>query len=112
MRKCDGYIYVEMLASLSICLFIVFALFPIVDQINLDRKNTLLRKEAQYILYERLTAFLNGDIDAVTMEINQQNHKYTLTWRVPKDFPKMVEGCIQYENVFGEKEMVCDVSKK
>lgn len=72
----------------------------------------MLRIEAQNLLYERLTAFLDKEIDAVTIKINQQNHKYTLTWRVPKDFPKMVEGCIQYENVFGEKEMVCDVSKK
>jgi hypothetical protein len=112
LRKCDGYIYLDMLAALSVCLFIALSLLPIIDQIKLDQKNILLRVEAQYVLYEKLTALLDGEMEAVPMDIVQQNYKYTLTWRVPKDFPEMVEGCIQYENASGRKEMVCDATKK
>jgi len=112
LRKCDGYIYLDMLAALSICLFIVFALFPIFDQLKLNKKNMLLRTEAHYLLYEKLTAFADGEIEAVPTEITRQNHLFTLNWGVPNGFPEMVEGCIQYQNAFGKREEVCDATKK
>lgn len=112
MKKCDGYIYVDMLAALAVCLFIALSLFPIIDQIQLHRQNILLRTEAYYVLYEKLTAFLDGEIRAVPLDIVQQNHPYTLTWRVSEDFPNMMEGCVHYENAWGKAEMVCDATKK
>ena len=63
LKKCDGYIYVEMLVALFICLFIVFSLYPIIDQVKQDRKNILIRTEANHLLYEKLTALLDGSID-------------------------------------------------
>ena len=112
MKKSDGYIYLDILAALSVCLFIALTLFPIIDEIKLDRQNILLRTEAHYVLYEKLTAFLDGEMDAIPMEIVQRNHKYTLTWKVHKDFPEMMEGCIQYENAFRKTESICDATKR
>ena len=112
MKRSDGYIYLDMMAALSVCLFIALTLFPIITQIKLDRQNIWLRTEANYILYEKLTAYLEGEIDAEPMEITQKNYKYTLTWRVNNDFPEMMEGCIQYENAFKKTEMVCDATKR
>jgi hypothetical protein len=101
-----------MLAALAVCLFIILTLFPIIDQIKVDRKNISLRMEANYVLYERLAAFVDGEMEAVPMEIEQQNHIYTLTWGRQTDFPEMMEGCIHYENAYGKTEMVCDATKK
>lgn len=101
-----------MLIALSICLFIVFAFYPMIDKVKQDRKNIQMRAEAHYLLYEKLTAFLEGSINLDSVEIKRQNHIYILTWRQLKDIPDMVEGCIQFENVFGKSEMVCDATKK
>lgn len=112
MRKSDGYIYLDIIAALSVCIFIALTLLPIIDEIKLDRKNILLKTEAHYVLYEKLTAYLDGEMEAIPMEIIQHNHKYILTWRAHKDYPGMMEGCIQYENAFRKTEMVCDASKR
>ncbi len=112
LKKSDGYIYLDMMAALSVCLFIALTLFPMIHQLKLDRQNIVLRIEAQYVLYEKLTAFLDGEIEAIPMEIMQNKQQYTLTWRVHEEFPEMMEGCIQYENAFGKTEMVCDATKR
>lgn len=112
MKRSDGYIYLDMMAALSVCIFIVSTLFPIITQIKMDRQNIWLRTEAHYILYEKLTAYLEGEIEADTMEVMQSNHQYTVTWKVHHDVPEMVEGCIQYENAFKKTEMVCDATKR
>lgn len=112
MKRSEGYIYLDMMAALSVCLFIALTLFPIITQIKLNRENIWLRTEANYILYEKLTAYLEGELEAEQMEIMQKNHQYKLTWRVNNDFPEMMEGCIQYENAFRKTEMVCDATKR
>ena len=112
LKRSDGYIYLDMLAALSICLFIALTLFPIINQIKLDRHNILLRTEAHHILYEKLTAYLKGEIDANSMEMMERNHQYTLTWRANHGFPEMIEGCIHYENAFEETEKICDSTKR
>lgn len=101
-----------MMAALSVCLFIALTLFPIITQIKLDRQNNWLRMEAHYILYEKLTAYLEGEIEADPMEIIERNHQFTLTWKVNHDFPEMMEGCIQYENALGKSEIFCDATKR
>ncbi len=112
MKRSDGYIYLDMIAALSVCLFIALTLFPIITEMKLDRHNNWLRTEAHHILYEKLTAYLEGDMNADPMEIRQRNHQYTLTWKVHNDFPDMMEGCIQYENAFEKPERVCDATKR
>ena len=112
MKRSDGYIFLDMMAAFSVCAFIAFTLFPIITQIILDRQNNWLRTEAHYILYEKLNAYLEGELDAEQMEITERNHQYSLTWRVHEDFPMMIEGCIQYENTFKKTERVCDATKR
>lgn len=111
MRKCNGYIYVEMLAALTVCLFIVGALYPLIDKIRLDRKNILLKTEAHQVLYEKLTAVLAGDLEPISTTFEQENRRYTLTWSVYEDFPSLLEGCIHYENANGKNEKICDATK-
>lgn len=112
MKRSDGYIYLDMIVALSICLFIALTLFPIIHQIKLDRHDITLKTEAHHILYEKLTAYLTGEIDAEPLEMTEGNDQYTLTWKVNHDFPEMIEGCIQYENAFGETEKICDFTKR
>lgn len=112
MKRSDGYIYLDMMAALSVCLFIALTLFPIIYQVKLDRHNIMLRTEAYHILYEKLNAYLKGDISANSMEMSERNHQYKLTWRANNDFPEMIEGCIQYENAFKKTEQICDSTKR
>jgi competence protein ComGE len=112
LRKCDGYIYLDLLASLSICLFIACTMYPMIDQVRLDRKNMELRMEAHYVLYEKLLDYMDGTIEAESTELEKQHHTYTITWREHREFPNLLEGCIHYQNAYRKKETFCDVVQK
>lgn len=112
MRNSKGYVYLEMIASVSICLFLVVSILPILEQSMSNRKNIVLRADAHYLLYERLSAYMDGEVRAVKEEIMYQERLYELTWNAQKGFPDMVEGCVRYENAAEKYESICDVAKR
>ncbi|MED3690563.1 hypothetical protein P4534_17460 [Peribacillus butanolivorans] len=112
MRNSRGYVYLEMIAAFSICIVLVISILPILEEIMTNRKNAVLRTEAHYLLYERLTAFMDGEVNAVDQEIHYQKRLYELTWKEQKDFPGLIEGCVRYENEVGKSESICDAAKK
>lgn len=112
MRNSKGFIYLEMMASFSICVFLVISILPILEDLMSNRKNVVLRADAHYLLYERLSAFMDDEIQAVNEEITYQERLYELTWNVQKDFPDMVEGCVRYENATGNYQAICDAAKR
>ena len=112
MRNSNGYVYLEMMASFSICVFVVISMLPILEDMMSNRKNVVLRADAHHLLYERLSAYMDGEIQAIPEEITYQERLYELTWNVQKEFPDMVEGCVRYENARGKYESICDVAKK
>ncbi|RRN73144.1 hypothetical protein EI200_05990 [Peribacillus simplex] len=69
MRNCKGYVYLEIIAAFSICIFVVLSILPILEELMTHRKNIVIRTEAHHLLYERLTAFIDGEIQAIGQEI-------------------------------------------
>ncbi|MGE7601242.1 hypothetical protein ACQKL5_01940 [Peribacillus sp. NPDC097675] len=112
MRNSKGYVYLEMIASVSICVFLVVSILPILVESMSNRKNVVLRADAHYLLYERLSAYMDGEIGAVKEDITYQERLYELTWSAQKGGSDMVEGCVRYENAAEEYESICDVAKK
>ncbi|MFD6439299.1 hypothetical protein ACFWDG_05700 [Peribacillus sp. NPDC060186] len=112
MRNSRGYVYLEMITAFSICIFLVISILPIIEEIMTNRKNVVLRTEAHYLLYERLNAFMDGEVNAVDQEIQYQKRLYEITWKDLRDFPGLIEGCVRYENAVGKSESICDAAKK
>ncbi|MDF9760594.1 MULTISPECIES: hypothetical protein [Peribacillus] len=112
MRNCKGYVYLEIIAAFSICIFVVLSILPILEELMTHRKNIVIRTEAHHLLYERLTAFIDGEIQAVGQDIIYRRKSYELIWRDHGDFPGMIEGCVCYEDESGKYESICDAAKK
>ncbi|MFJ7927961.1 hypothetical protein [Peribacillus sp. NPDC096448] len=112
MRNCKGYVYLELMAAFSVCILLVLAILPILEELLTHRKDIAVRTEAHHLLYERLTAFMDGEIDAVGQEIIYKKRSYELVWKDQGDFPGMIEGCVRYEDGTGKLESVCDAAKK
>ncbi|WP_336866360.1 hypothetical protein [Peribacillus frigoritolerans] len=60
MRNCKGYVYLELMAAFSVCILLVLAILPMLEEVLTHRKDISLRTEAHHLLYERLTAFMDG----------------------------------------------------
>jgi hypothetical protein len=112
LRNSKGYVYLEMIAAFSICIFLILSIMPILEDLMTSRKNIILRANAHYLLYERLSSFMDGEIQAVEQEIEYQQRVYELTWKPQKDFLGMIEGCVQYENASEKQVTFCDAAKK
>ncbi len=69
LRNCKGYVYLELMAAFSICILLALAILPILEEVLTQRKDIPVRTEAHHLLYERLTAFMDGEIQAVGQEI-------------------------------------------
>ncbi|MFE4705887.1 hypothetical protein [Peribacillus simplex] len=112
MRNCKGYVYLELIAAFAVCIFLVLAILPILEELLMDRKDIAVRTEAHHLLYESLTAFMDGEIQAVGQEIIYKKRSYVLVWKDHGDFPGMIEGCVRYEDESGNLESICDAAKK
>jgi hypothetical protein len=100
------------MAAFSICIFLVLSILPILEELMTHRKNIAVRTEAHHLLYERLTAFMDGEIQAIGQEIIYKKRSYELVWKDHLDFPGMIEGCVCYEDESGNLESICDAAKK
>ncbi|MED4634975.1 hypothetical protein P9443_19060 [Peribacillus frigoritolerans] len=112
MRNCKGYVYLELMAAFSICILLALAILPILEEVLTQRKDIPVRTEAHNLLYERLTAFMDGEIQAVGQEIIYKKRSFELFWKDHGDFPGMIEGCVRYEHETGNWESICDAAKK
>lgn len=112
MRNYKGYVYLELMAAFSVCIFLILSILPIIDELITRRKDIVIRTEAHHLLYERLTAFMDGEIQAIGQEIINKKKSYELIWKDHGDFPGMIEGCVRYENESGKFETICDAAKR
>ncbi|PLT34726.1 competence type IV pilus minor pilin ComGE [Bacillus sp. V5-8f] len=111
MRNSNGYIYIELLAAFFIFCFITFSILPIYEKIMVDRADVRIRMEAFHLLYEKLQAYMEREIEAVDKTISVNGRAYQLTWEPNSDFP-MMRGCIYYKNFGGKNVSVCDFTKR
>ena len=109
MKNCKGYVFLEMLSAFSICLFVVFAILPIVTDTVTERRDILLRMDAYSYLYDSLAGRMNGN---ERQQEDDRNDLYFITWRDAADYPMLLEGCVHYENHKGKTEKVCDWARK
>ncbi|CAH0176671.1 hypothetical protein SRABI96_01326 [Peribacillus sp. Bi96] len=112
MRNCKGYVYLELIAAFSVCIFLILSILPILEELMIHRENVVIRTEAHHLLYERLTAFVDGEIQALEQEIIIQKRSYVLIWKDNGELPGMIEGCVRYEDASGKSESICDAAKK
>ncbi|KMY50786.1 hypothetical protein [Peribacillus loiseleuriae] len=103
MRNSNGYIFLETMIAFVICLFIVGTILPIVHEIKNDRANIKSRSVALHLLYETLAAYLDSN-GRLSTEISDE---YRFTWTLIDGSAKLM-GCMEYENVEGSYETVCD----
>lgn len=112
MRNCKGYVYLELMAAFSVCILLVLTILPILEEVLTHRKDISVRTEAHHLLYERLTAFMDGEIQAVGQEIIHKKRSFELVWKDHGGFPGMIEGCVRYEDETGNWESICDAAQK
>ncbi|WP_285768898.1 hypothetical protein [Peribacillus sp. SI8-4] len=75
MRNCKGYVYLELMAAFSVCIFLVLSIFPILEKVMTDRKNMIMKTEAHHLLYEKLTAFMDGEQQGMEKEFMIQKKR-------------------------------------
>ncbi|MGE7879599.1 hypothetical protein [Peribacillus muralis] len=112
MRNCKGYVYLELIAAFSVCIFLVLSILPILEKVMTDRKNMIMRTEAHHLLYERLTAFMDGEIQGMEQEFIIQKRMYRIIWKDGGDSMGTIEGCVRYEDASGRSETICDTATK
>lgn len=102
---------VEMLAAYSILLLIILTFIPLMMEGKAAKDYVIQRAEAQYLLYEQLTAYMDGQISPLPQELERNNQRYELIWKEDPRHLGLLEGCISYENNKGQQEFVCDFVK-
>lgn len=108
MKNSNGYIYVELLAAFFVLTFLIATILPILQEIEIDRKNNKIRSEAVHLLYEKLNGI--GFEENVVVEVGIT--LYTIHFANSSEFPSMIEGCINYKNMEGFDENICDLTKR
>ncbi len=91
------------MVAFVICLIIVGTILPIVHEIKNDRANLKNRSVALHHLYEKLASYLDSD-EGVSTEITDE---YRFNWKNADGSAKLM-GCIEYKNVEGSYEAICD----
>ncbi|PJN89888.1 hypothetical protein [Bacillus sp. mrc49] len=112
MKNCKGYVYLELMAAFSVCAFLVLSILPILENVMTDRKNMIMKTEAHHLLYERLTAFMDGEVQGMEQEFIIQKKSYRMIWKDDGDSSGTIEGCVRYENASGKDESICDIAAK
>ncbi|WP_057911748.1 hypothetical protein [Peribacillus muralis] len=112
MKNCKGYVYLELIAAFSVCIFLILTILPILEKVMTDRQNIIMRTEAHHLLYERLTAFMEGEIQGAEREFIIQKRSYRMIWKDDVDSSGKIEGCVRYEDVSGKSESICDTATK
>ncbi|OIK13762.1 hypothetical protein BIV59_04700 [Bacillus sp. MUM 13] len=111
MKNSSGYIYLEMLASFFLCVFLAVSILPIMSKIRHDRSDLFMKTEAYHLLYEQLDAYMDGEGQA-SGSLKSRGHSYILTWRESSVSQGMMEGCITYKKANGREETFCDAAKR
>jgi hypothetical protein len=108
LRNSNGYIYVELLVAFFVLTFLIATIFPMLQEIEIDRKNNKIRSEAVHLLYEQLNGVTFEENVVVEVGITL----YTIHFANSTEFPSMIEGCINYKIMEGSDENICDLTKR
>lgn len=111
MKNSKGYIVLEVLASFSLCCFLAVSALPMLQQLNTDRQDAVLRSKAAHMLYEKLSASMTARTVPADSKGEILGRPYEIRWKTSGTYPGMTEGCIEYENYRKNKQAVCDFFK-
>ncbi|WP_409301654.1 hypothetical protein [Peribacillus sp. SCS-155] len=108
MKRSEGYIYFELLASFFVCCFIAFSILPIFIKMETDRQNVRLRMEAKHLLYLELEGYMRQEFIFDQKTITKNSREYQMVWRSADPSIKFMEGCVRYRNAVDKEVEVCD----
>jgi hypothetical protein len=112
LKRCEGYIYFELLASFFICSFMAVSIFPIYMKIEQDRQNIKLKVDASHVLYGVLESYMDDGILPIDTVFSYNKRDFQITWGHENQITKMIEGCVKYQNAEKTYETICDTVRR
>lgn len=112
LRNCKGFMYAELLSACFIISFVIFSVLPLFKDIQALRKETLTRIDAHHLLYDKLAAYMEGEIEGVESSLFYGGQEYVLFWKEKPGYAGIMEGCIRYEKMDKEIIVFCDDAKR